>query len=572
MTDGALVLVNHLTKTFKGESAPALNDITLDVKKGEMAALVGPDGAGKTTFLRILCGLMLSDRDLAASRADSGVKGCQTVLIDGFCPVKDLAYVKQKIGYMPQKFGLYEDLSVIENLNLYAALNFDPKKDKSEAAAEIETLLRFAGLSEFKKRLAGDLSGGMKQKLGLCCTLISKPALLLLDEPSVGVDPLSRRELMKIVQKLVKENGITVIWSTSYLDEAEKFERVFVFSDGTKIFDGNPKEAIKAAGLGPDVDIRFEDAVISMLEGDKHSDENCAGEKSSAEKPSGEGLADISNVSVLGGDETLKAALGRQGAALEGDVTICAKGLTKIYKNKGKEFKAASDISFDIKKGEIFGLLGPNGAGKSTTFKMLCGLIRPTEGYSSIMGIRMNENPSLARSYLGYAAQKFSLFGDLSVIQNLNFFGGVYGLTGMARKRRIESLLNYFDLKKYRNFDAKSLPLGFKQRLALSCAIIHNPPVLFLDEPTSGVDPLSRREFWEQIKTLAGSGTTVLVTTHFMDEALFCNRISLIYKGKSLVTAPPDELKSLVRSADNPNPTMEDAFIELILREEKGEK
>jgi len=235
---------------------------------------------------------------------------------------------------------------------------------------------------------------------------------------------------------------------------------------------------------------------------------------------------------------------------------------------KGSEFIAANNISFKIKKGEIFGLLGPNGAGKSTTFKMLCGLIRPTSGTSSILGVKMSENPVLARSYLGYMAQKFSLFGNLSVRQNLNFFAGVHKLFGFEKLRRIETLLDFFDLKKYENFNAETLPLGFKQRLALSCAIVHRPPVLFLDEPTSGVDPITRREFWAQINSLSEGGTTVLVTTHFMDEALYCNRISLIYKGKSLVTDTPSGLKNMVRTKENPAPTMEDAFIELILREE----
>jgi len=521
-----IVVVKNLSKTFKGEETPALSGITLNLRRGELAALVGPDGAGKTTFLRILCGLLN--------------KNVGEVLIDGISPFNDgknadktgvSNNVKKIIGYMPQKFGLYEDLSVIENLNLFVTLN--------GALGEVETidtLLEFAGLKDFKTRLAGNLSGGMKQKLGLCCTLISKPKLLLLDEPSVGVDPLSRLELMEIVKKLVTENGISVIWSTSYLDEAEKFERVFLLSEGKKIYDGPPK------GTG---DESFEEFVINKMIENRQN----ALKEADLEKMEAVFLSDI---------------------PAECDETICASDLTKVYGKGKNKFTAANNITFSIKKGEIFGLLGPNGAGKSTTFKMLCGLIRQSSGYSSIMGVRMDENPSLARSYLGYMAQKFSLFGDLSVRQNLNFFAGVYGLAGFSAKRRIKVLLELFDLKKYEDMNAKELPLGYKQRLSLSCAIVHNPPVLFLDEPTSGVDPLSRKEFWEQIRFLSKRGTTVLVTTHFMDEAQFCQRISFVYKGNMLVCDTPDNLKNLIRTEEKPNPTMEDVFIELILREREA--
>ncbi len=531
MVSDDIIYVKNLFKTFKGEKAPALNDIDFILKKRQMAALIGPDGAGKTTFLRILCGLL---------KPDNSKEGTE-VLINGISPFdneNNLMQVKKIIGYMPQKFGLYEDLTVIENLNLFVSLNGSKENlnGKTKENKElIDTLLDFAGLIDFKTRLAGNLSGGMKQKLGLCCTLITKPELLLLDEPSVGVDPVSRLELMEIVKKLVTENGISVIWSTSYLDEAENFERVFLLSEGKKIYDGSPKIQTGEA---------FEDFVINKIK------ENRANTLKEA------AIEQITN--------------GFSDAIPKDFITIYAEGLTKIYGKGKKQFVAADNVNLSIKKGEIFGLLGPNGAGKSTTFKMLCGLIRATKGKSSIMGVRMDENPSLARSYLGYMAQKFSLFGDLSVVQNLNFFAGVYGLPIMDGKRRIAALLEVFDLKKYKNYDAKNLPLGYKQRLALSCAIVHNPPVLFLDEPTSGVDPLSRREFWNQINFLAKNGTTVLITTHFMDEAQFCSRISMIFKGKTLVTDTPDNLKKLAASESNPKPTMQDAFIELILREREN--
>lgn len=634
-----IIYVNNLYKTFgckngqakEKDCAKALIDISLNLKRGELAALVGPDGAGKTTFLRILCGLLKPDfYSNLDNKKNSAVKNltwknCGEVLIDGVSPFKDLQsleHVKKTIGYMPQRFGLYEDLTVIENLNLFVSLN-----GANGDVESIDTLLEFAGLMDFKDRLAGKLSGGMKQKLGLCCTLISKPKLLLLDEPSVGVDPVSRLELMEIVKKLVKENGISVVWSTSYLDEAEKFERVFLLSEGKKIYDGTPKEATeKMNGLvyltgkkttdGYNVNLRtllrnilnveenkgkpladaivegdnirvvfqnkeyadsfflpktqiqprFEDAVIYILKKESGNFSNNISLKALVKSNS----TDVSKYSETVEDKECKILIDNTSFVKEdyigSDYTIEAHNLIKTYGN----FTAANDISFSIKKGEIFGLLGPNGAGKSTTFKMLCGLIRPSGGYSSIMGVRMDENPSCARSFLGYMAQRFSLFGDLSVRQNLNFFAGVYGLTGFSAKRRISVLLELFDLKKYEDSNAKDLPLGYKQRLSLSCAIVHNPPVLFLDEPTSGVDPLSRREFWNQINFLSENGTTILITTHFMDEAQYCDRISLIFKGKTLVCDTPDKLKSLVKSDENPNPTMEDAFIKLILKERDG--
>ncbi len=602
-----LIQVKNLTKTFESKEGvkTALEDISLTLARGEMAALVGPDGSGKTTFLRLLAGLLLPDSDCNYLKSNKGgfikkifstkeiVKPenfCKTILIDNFCPTNDLEDVKNIIGYMPQKFGLYEDLSVIENLNLYSALNNQKNNSK-----EIDTLLDFAGLIDFKDRLAGNLSGGMKQKLGLSCTLIFKPQLLLLDEPSVGVDPLSRRELMKMVEKLVKENNIAVIWSTSYLDEAENFERVFFFSEGEKLYDGSPKSAAETmSGLVflakkegenlrgllrnilKDLQNGGKPLVDGVIEGDKirlvFQNKRFADEFFLPKIEANPRFEDFvmytlkSRLAAVSANASFDNALFNNVSnvkAPENNVTIKAEGLTKVY---GK-FTAADKISFEIKKGEIFGLLGPNGAGKSTTFKMLCGLIRPTSGKCAIMGVGMDKNPVLARSFLGYMAQKFSLFGNLSVLQNLDFFAGVYGLFGFEKTKRIKLLIDFFDLGQYKDTNAEDLPLGYKQRLALSCAIVHKPPVLFLDEPTSGVDLISRREFWSQINSLSENGTTILITTHFMDEAQYCDRISLIFKGKSLITAAPDELKNSVKTEENPDPTMEDAFIELISRE-----
>lgn len=496
------VEIKNLTKKFANESL-AIDNITLNIEKGKITGLIGPDGSGKTTLIRLISGLLIpSSGEISTLGLDTATQ-------------KDL--IKDKIGYMPQKFGLYEDLTLIQNLNLYA----DLKKISQEEKPKIfDKVLAMADLGNFLQRLAGDLSGGMKQKLGLACSLLGTPELLLLDEPSVGVDPISRRELMKMVREL-QNQGITILWSTSYLDEAHSFDDCIVLNDGKVIYNGSPQDLSETTA-------GFEDKVIELMGG-------------YSPKPSK--LAE-------------RFELKRNGS----EYAIEALNLVKKYGN----FYAVKDTSFKIKEGEIYGLLGPNGAGKSTSFKMMCGLSTPTSGTAKIMGQDILINPSKARSYLGYMAQKFSLYGDLSVMDNLSFFSGVYGLGFKVRKEKIDEVVEIFHFKKYLNQNAKDLPLGYKQRLALSCAVMHDPSVLFLDEPTSGVDPITRKEFWHHIKSLAQKGVTVMVTTHFMDEAEFCDKISLFYKGEAIATGSPKELKNMA----NAN-TMEEAFIGLIERSEK---
>jgi ABC-type multidrug transport system ATPase subunit len=469
--------LKNLSKSF--DSTFAVNDLSLEIERGKITGLIGADGAGKTTLLRLIAGLML--------------------------PSGGEVDVAAKIAYMPQKFGLYEDLTVIENLNLYADLKGVPR--------DFARMLEFTNLGEFQNRLAGRLSGGMKQKLGLACALLGEPEFLVLDEPSVGVDPISRRELLKLV-KFNKDT--TVLWSTAYLDEAHSFDTAVVMDSGKIIFNGKPQE------LGANSQ-EFEEKVIELMGGYKPKESLIAKNF----QPSGD--------------------------AAEFPVEAC--DLVKRY----GDFYAVKKNSFCIKKGEIFGLLGPNGAGKSTSFKMMCGLSTPTGGAARIMGVDVEQNPSLARSYLGYMAQKFSLYGNLTVRQNLEFFAGVYGLTGKERDDRIEEIIDIFGFNKYAQQKSGELPLGFKQRLSLACALIHNPPVLFLDEPTSGVDVITRREFWNHITSLAAKGVTVLITTHFMDEAEFCDRISLFYDGETIALGTPAELKAQA-GAD----TMEQAFINIV--------
>ena len=565
-----LAEVTNLTKRFSPNSPPALDNISLKISSGQITGLVGPDGAGKTTLMRHLVGLLHSD---------SGV-----VSVLGMDTVSSAPAIREHVGYMPQKFGLYEDLTVQENLNLYADLC---GLTKEKRIGSFRRLLEFTSLSEFTSRLAGRLSGGMKQKLGLACALLGEPRLLLLDEPSVGVDPISRRELWKMVQELL-DGGMGVVWSTSYLDEAEKCDRVILLNEGKTLFEGKPAELLTEMKnrvfvlYGADAGDK-RSVLTDLLNKDEVSDGIIQGSgirialRKGAHMPE---MADCLRVEPVspcfedgfidrlgggpGGHSPLADIINEKPDS-DGSV-IEAKGLTKQF----GDFTAVKDNSFSIKRGEIFGLLGPNGAGKSTTFKMMCGLLQPTSGSAEIMGLDLKTAGSEARSKIGYMAQKFSLYGNLSVRQNLSFFAGVYGLNKAEAGRAADEMINVFDLGSYIDTNADTLPLGFKQRLALACSVMHSPGVLFLDEPTSGVDPVTRREFWNHINSMVKKGVTVMVTTHFMDEAEYCDRIGLIYRGENIASGTPDQLKASAVTESLPSPSLEDAFIELINRSEAG--
>jgi ABC-2 type transport system ATP-binding protein len=426
----------------------------------------------------------------------------------------------------------------------------------------------------------------MKQKLGLACALINRPQLLLLDEPGVGVDPISRRELWRMVQDLVKE-GIGVVWSTAYLEEAELCETVLLLNEGEKLFDGAPSELTARVRsrtfliqAGSDrrkllrSAIRLEEVVDGVVQGESVRLVLRSARRSTDEigLEGGQTLTPVSPrfedafVDTLGGVPKAESALAQvmQPVARTGNgsAVIEAEKLTKKFGT----FVATDQVTFSVARGEIFGLLGPNGAGKSTTFKMLCGLLKPTEGGARVAGLDLQRAASKARARIGYMAQKFSLYGDLSTRHNLDFFSGIYGLAGRRQREAIERMVEVFVLGPYADVAAGQLPLGFKQRLAMACSLMHEPDVLFLDEPTSGVDPITRREFWGHINELVEKGVTVMVTTHFMDEAEYCDRIGLIYRGKLIALGPPDQLKREARSAELPDPTMEEAFIGLIRR------
>ncbi len=565
---------NHKKAQHGGPEA--LRGITAQIKRGRITGIVGPDGSGKTTLIRLIAGLL---------KATSG-----KITVENCDPISDATVLRPQLGYMPQKFGLYEDLTVLENLNLYADLCDLAGEARQQS---FQQLLTFTDLARFLDRPAGKLSGGMKQKLGLACTLLGSPRVLLLDEPSVGVDPISRRELWKMVGELAHK-GITVIWSTSYLDEAELCDDVLLMSEGHLKFDGPPATII--AGMkGRSFQLRDIEGnkrivlkkalhAAQVIDGVIQGDALRLVLKTAGELPDlghlGAGdkahfvevrpCLEDAFIDILGGGpggESVLAdhmPLARLDSSTDQNAVIEANQLTRRF----GDFVATDHIDFKVKRGEIFGLLGPNGAGKSTTFKMMCGLLKPTSGWAKVMGIDLKSSASRARAQIGYMAQKFALYGNLSVAQNLQFFSGIYGLRGNVQQDMINDMVRVFNLEPYLDEEANTLPLGFKQRLALSCAIMHHPPILFLDEPTSGVDPITRREFWTHINGLVDKGVTVMVTTHFMDEAEYCDRIALIYRGRTIASGTPDQLKKLATLNQESSITMEETFIRLVERDD----
>ncbi len=574
----AAVRIKGLSHRYpeQNEGEWALADVDLVVKPGIITGLAGPDGAGKTTLMRVMAGLL---------KASSG-----EIDVVGLDPIADADALHLRVGYMPQKFGLYEDLSVMENLILYADLRGVTGQERKE---QFDRLLEFTDLRRFSDRLAGKLSGGMKQKLGLACTLVGTPKLLLLDEPGVGVDPISRRDLWAMVQSLA-QGGMAVVWATAYLDEAELCDALCLMNEGKVIFSGAPREPMDAM-RGRCIQVRDIEGnrrhflrhalgSPSIIDGVIQGDAVRLVLKDGLTQPSKEVLEGEPSARVVAVEPRLEDAFidlvggGPDGHSVLADTMpmvelpqgVDAGAVIRAHEltRKFGDFTATDHVTFDVRRGEIFGLLGPNGAGKSTTFRMMCGLLTPTSGDAEVMGIDLKRSASEARQKLGYMAQKFSLYRNLSVERNLVFFSGIYGLKGRAQRAKVEQMLESFDLKRYRKTPSGELPLGFKQRLALACALMHEPPLIFLDEPTSGVDPVTRREFWVHINALVDKGVTVMVTTHFMDEAEYCDRIALIYRGRMIAAGPPDELKQAVATQDLPDPTFEDAFIGLIKRDD----
>lgn len=577
VTTSDKIILTEVEKRFTGLTSPALAKLTTEITGGSVTGLVGPDGAGKTTLLRMLAGLL---------KPDSG-----NITIMGLDPIWQGVEIRRHLGYMPQKFGLYEDLTVQENLDLYASLCGVMGESRQKI---YQQLLDFTELTGFTQRLAGKLSGGMKQKLGLACTLISRPKVLLLDEPGVGVDPIARQELWRMVHELASD-GMLILWSTSYLDEAEQCRDILLLNQGQLLYRGVPQTLTdKMAGrsfllqvpasqrraylqeallLPQTTDCVIQGHYIRVIlkENSQQSDFlaslNLANSKLITAKPRFEDAF----IDLLGGSPSQRSGLAGimpQIPTNPSETVIEAQNLSKRF----GDFAATDNVNFAVKRGEIFGLLGPNGAGKSTTFKMMCGLMVPTAGRALVLGMDLKISSNKARQHLGYMAQKFSLYGNLTVAQNLTFFSGIYGLSGSQQQQKISSMIKAFNLDPILKQTTDELPLGFKQRLALACALMHEPDILFLDEPTSGVDPLTRREFWLHINGMVNKGVTVMVTTHFMDEAEYCDRIGLVYHGKIIAAGTPDELKSQIATTENQDPSMEQAFISLILNYDRGKQ
>lgn len=593
MSVESIVIATDLNKTFQAEQkdlddVQALQGINMQIKTGKLTALVGPDGAGKTTFLRLIAGLY------------KPTTGSLKVL--GMDVAKDPQSVQDRISYMPQKFGLYEDLSIQENLDLYADLHGVPMDVRKERFAR---LLKITDLARFTERPAGKLSGGMKQKLGLACTLVRSPELLLLDEPSVGVDPLSRRDLWIIIEQLVREENLSVILSTAYMDEAERCHEVYVMLDGQVLKQGTPDELTAQAQAqtwqvkpSPDMKVRvlqahlldnqhyiadavpkgdvvrfitrtespslpadllpkgvvaepraaeLEDAFMLLLHEAKHIQKTVLAQENSALGPS-KSWIENSDPPQVKTEQNVTHQLEKP--------VIVVKDLVRTF----GDFTAVASISFDVSRGEIFGLLGPNGAGKTTTFRMLCGLLPASSGVLEVAGMNLRTARAQTRAKIGYVSQKFALYGNLSVLDNLKFFGGAYGLSGKQLKQQIDKALLQFELKPH----AKSgdLPNGFKQRLSMAAALLHQPEIVFLDEPTSGIDPLARRSFWYTIGELANQGMTIIVTTHFMEEAEYCDRIAIQDAGKLLAIGTPQQIRGMAQLEDVND--MNSAFIAIV--------
>lgn len=584
-----VIVADGLSKNFPGVDGTeiqALNHITFTVKPGQLTALVGPDGAGKTTLIRMIVGLL---------KPDSG-----KLSVLGQDVVTQVQNIQSRISYMPQKFGLYEDLTVQENLDLYADLHGVPQSVRDE---RFSRMLSMTDMTRFTGRLAGKLSGGMKQKLGLACTLVRTPDLLILDEPSVGVDPLSRRDLWRIVQQLVDEEHLTVLVSTAYMDEAQRCQQIFVFHQGKILAEGSaaqlcayadgltyqakPVSAMRARDLQailhdagqyivdavpkgdavwfirrPSVSMEevkkllpnlaitqrealLEDTFMMLLR--QHEEKHRQTQTDVTAKPAAAGCPEQTGVSA---EKQPNAAL------TDTKPAIIVRNLVRRF----GDFTAVASTSFEVGYGEIFGLLGPNGAGKTTTFRMLCGLLPATSGTLDVAGVDLRTARAQARARVGYVSQKFALYGNLTVKENLTFFGGVYGLRGHSLKTRINEVISQFELQA----DAVSglLPAGYKQRLAMAVGLLHQPRILFLDEPTSGIDPLARRAFWRTITALAQSGVTIIITTHFMEEAEYCDRIAIQDAGKLLALGTPQEVRQQAGGDSSTN--MDSAFIAIV--------
>ena len=529
----------------------AVRGISLEIASGEIFGLIGPDGAGKTSTFQILAGVM------EATSGKAEIFG------------RPARAMRSESGYLTQAFSLYPDLSVDENIRYIGDLRRVPP-EKIEARGR--RYLQMFDMDRFRERLAGRLSGGMKQKLSLVCALVPEPRVLLLDEPTTGVDPVSRREFWDTLAHLASD-GLTILVATPYLDEAERCHRVALIHQGLIRKLGTPQElrsTLNAKRLelqtgdlsqaerllsqlaGPDREIldvqRFGDR-LDLLAKDPGRAEPMIRQTMNAnsvnvddirvDEPTLENTF-VAELRALGQDMRNQPYPAKHPHRdLRGRIAIGAKGLIKQFGS----FTAVNNVSIDVRYGEIYGLLGANGAGKTTTIKMLCGLLAPTSGEMQLAGERGSLRSPKVRQQIGYMSQKFSLYDDLSIRENLDFFSGVYGVPEAERDQKRRWVLGFSGLEGKESQITGSLPGGWKQRVAFGACIMHEPSILFLDEPTSGVDPLARRAFWTMINDLADRGTAILVTTHYLEEAEQCNRLGFMVAGELVAEGTPSGIK-----------------------------
>ena len=480
-----MIEISNISKKF--DNIKALDKVNLNINKGEIFGLLGPDGAGKTTLMRIICSLMIPDE--GSVMIPEGMRGTG------------------RLGYMPQRFSLYGDLTVIENIHLFGEL-FGISKEVIDERAD--RVLEMTGIIKFKDRFADKLSGGMRQKLAITSALITEPELLILDEPTFGIDPVSRHEIWVLLKEL-NSKGMTIMVSTPYMNEAEMCNRVAYLENGVQSFVGSPK----------DFKIEYPDMFY---------------------KAPMKSFEDIYN-------EELKC-----------DYAIETNHITKKFGS----FTALNQVDIKVPRGKIYGFLGPNGAGKTTLIKILCGLIKPNEGSASILGFDLTKDAEEIKHKIGYMSQKYSLYDDLTAKENLEFFAGIYGIPeGEVRANRVKEVIEMANLQGREDILAGTLSPGLKQRLALGSAILSNPELIFLDEPTSGVSPITRRDFFQVINNLASKGVTVIVTTHFMDEAERCDILMFLLDGELIAEDTPYALKQLLIKTGNNDASLDDVFVYL---------